>query len=94
MGKGKTKEQSISVGAALSLSAINEDLSFLQSEGEQHKKTTDCVTDDDWRPANLYIYCDKSIAKVQVSLHFITTVSLLYYTRLFIILCHRFLFEM
>ena len=66
IGKGKGKGQSISVGAALSLSAINEDLTSVISGDDTFHKIADGAAQDsnNWKPANLYIYCDKAIAKV------------------------------
>lgn len=65
IGKGKSREQSISVGAALSLSAINEDLtSVFTDRNSQERATEDSAQAENWKPANLYIYCDKATAKV------------------------------
>ena len=66
IGKGNGKEQSISIGAALSLSAINEDLTTVLSNDESYKKIADGDVQEAsaWTPANLYIYCDKAVAKV------------------------------
>ena len=68
IGKGKGKEQSISVGAALSLSAINEDLTTVLSNEDSYRKAAedDAQESSTWTPANLYIYCDKAVAKVCV----------------------------
>jgi len=65
IGKGNGKEQSISIGAALSLSAINEDLTTVLSNDESYKKIADGDVQEAsaWTPANLYIYCDKAVAK-------------------------------
>eukprot|EP00794_Sanderia_malayensis_P018071 gene18071-19880_t len=68
LGKGKAKAQSISTGAALSLSAINEELSAVLShiEDDPSLKIENGTAHDPadiWKPANLYVYCDKAIAK-------------------------------
>ena len=66
MGKGKGKEQSISAGAALSLSAINEDLTSVLSGDDTYNKIASEAENDsnNWKPSNLYLYCDKTVAKV------------------------------
>ncbi len=65
IGKGKGKAQSISEGAALSLSAISDELSSVLADGEM-PNMADCVVQvtDAWKPSNLYIFCDKATAKV------------------------------
>ncbi|XP_065070584.1 myotubularin-related protein 5-like [Rhopilema esculentum] len=65
MGKGKGKEQSISAGAALSLSAINEDLTSVLSGDDTYNKIASEAENDsnNWKPSNLYLYCDKAVAK-------------------------------
>ena len=66
IGKSNAKAQSISVGAALSISAINDDLSAVLSGQDEFSKLSDKATQEekDWKPSNLYIFCDKAVAKV------------------------------